>query len=110
MKYPNWSQVYANYPHKKSYNKQAKDITELTMSAIFNKDCIDNIRNELNLSCPHFGRNPGIHYLTQIGGNISMPYTSIMALMGFDSSPLSIRLHEVLFNNTDDVTPPSPMK
>lgn len=43
------------------------------------------------------------HQLTQIGGNISMSKTNIVTLAGFDSSHLSTRLDNNLFQGLDNV-------
>ena len=44
MKFPNWSLVYANNSHNEAYDKQANEITEPTLSAILDEDCIEIIK------------------------------------------------------------------
>ena len=110
MKYPNWSQVFANDPNNEAYDKQAKGILDLFLSALSDEDCIDNIKKEPNLIyisiAPITEDMQVFHHLTQIGGNISMPKPHIVALSGFGSSPISIRLHDELFDDSDQVIVP----
>ena len=111
MKYPNWSQVFANDPNNEAYDKEAKEITDFFLNALSDEDCINNIKKEPNLIyisiAPITEDIQVFHHLTQIGGNMSMQSPQIVALSGFGSSPTSIRLHDELFDDSDQVTVPS---
>ena len=110
MKFPNWAQVYAKDPNNEAYDKNATAITDLFLSAISAEECISNIKDEPNLI--HLSIAPisedvqAFHHLTQIGGNIATPVPMIVALSGFDSNPLPIRLDSDLFLDSDDVVVP----
>ena len=96
MKYSNWSQVFANNPNSDSYDKNAVDVTNLTIDTISAVNCIDNIKKEPNLR--YLSVEPItkvvqiIHHVTSIGGNIAMPKTIFVSFSGFGASPLAVRL------------------
>ena len=111
MKYPNWSQAYANDPNNEAYDKMAKKVTELASSSISEDACFYNIKEELNLIyflvAPITEELQTFHHLTHIGGNISMPDSILVALIGFGPSSIPIRLPETHFKLSNDVTIPA---
>ena len=111
MKYSNWSQVFVNDPNNDCYDENAADVSNLTIDTISAEKCIDNIKKEPNLMYlsvePIAKAVQIIHHLTAIRGNIAMPETVLVAISGFGSSPLAVRLDPKIVDDTKEFKVPS---
>ena len=111
MKYPHWSQVYVDDLKSEAYDKMVKKVAELTIPSISEEDYFCTIKEETNLiylTVSSITKEiQTFRHLTQIGGNISLPNSILVALMGFGTSSIPIRPPETLIKLTSDITIPT---
>ena len=111
MKYANWALVYANDANNDSYDKHAQSIVDMTIDSKTDDESLASIKKEPNLIFlsvePISGNIQILHHLTILGGSIAMPDSVVVALKGFSSLPVILRLDDDFLTDTDSTRVPS---
>ena len=111
MKFTNWKEAFKNDPYTDTYNKNAASVIDFLHELEDDIECIQNLVNEPGLIsisvAPITNDIQVFHHMTKIGGVITNPTESLVALKGFSSSATPVQFDFELFSTSATIKCPS---
>ena len=111
MKFTNWKEAFKNDPNADTFRKNAKTVINFLHEPEDDIECIQNLVDKPNLIsisiAPITNDIQVFHHMTKIGGVLSNPTESLVALKGFSSSASPVQFDFELFDSRASIDCPS---